>query len=254
MELNGIESNRKHVSQIFCQRIVVALLCWTKRQTGIPVHISATDHSTPLDGHPIRFSSEAGPIHRRYNRCPQNKEIHCLVSNSPRFHRPLVDARARDQRIIWRGLKCSGITGGNGHRAPDSWGRCLGDYWPNRLFPDSGMVGIWHVLNISREYDGLKSFPHSNLCNAFPLFFRQDNRPEEEWKCSKHADIFSQLAIILSFSFQRNSYALQSSMHACSSHKSLVMKCPEDTVKVLYALWKHKFAEFSDSANQIYIF
>ncbi|GIY67116.1 hypothetical protein CDAR_531831 [Caerostris darwini] len=66
-----------------------------------------------------------------------------IPPKGPRIHRPLVDARARDQRIIGRGLKCPGITGGNGHRDQFYGGVVWEITGPNRLVPDSGMAWIF---------------------------------------------------------------------------------------------------------------
>ncbi|GIY22934.1 hypothetical protein CDAR_89691 [Caerostris darwini] len=102
--------------------------------------------------------------------------------------------------------------------------------------------------NMPIEYNGLKSFPYRNLSNTLPLLLPQDNHREDEWNCSKHADVFCSMQLSCPFPLREiRTHLKVQCTHA--SHESLVMKCPEGTFKVLYDLKKHRFAEFSDSAN-----
>ncbi|GIX97179.1 hypothetical protein CDAR_288791 [Caerostris darwini] len=66
----------------------------------------------------------------------------------------------------------------------------------------------------------------------YRYFSPQGSRQDDEWKCSKHADFFcsSQLSFPFPFKEIRTHLKVQC-MHV--SHKSLVMKRPEGTIKVL---------------------
>ncbi|GIY22938.1 hypothetical protein CDAR_89721 [Caerostris darwini] len=105
----------------------------------IPEELASHFQDSTIKSSPPKDPTDCRPLMEHVVEFCDDTEI---PPKGPRFHRHWLCAR--DQRIIWWGLKCSGITRGNGHQI---YG---GAVWqitgPNRLLPDSRMAWIWRLL------------------------------------------------------------------------------------------------------------